>query len=160
MAIAVAKVTGLIGKVQNGGFVTVAKRSEAKLKKRGNPLRDANVEKVSRFQIQVGCDLQRIESNRAAKEGREARTIGPLPWGEYVEGGLPLIRHNNSLYLRGFWVKSLNSDYLVDGRPATSEEVETIKQFTSGKPLDRTAPMTVKLDHITHLSGAGETLDS
>lgn len=148
----------LVTGVQNGGLVTVEKTGEAKMKKTGNPLRGSKVEKLSKFQIQVGCDLQTIEENRAKKEGRPARIIGALPWGRYVSKDLPLIEHNDKLYLRGFWFKNLKTSYLVDGKPATPDQVEIIKQFSTGSKLDRTTPITIGLDSITRMAGGGKVV--
>lgn len=145
----------LITGLKNGSFVTVEKTGEHKMKKTGNPLRDRKVEKSSTFQVQVGCDLQRIEDKRAKSEGREARRIGALPWGEYVADGIPVISHKGSLYLRGFFSKGLSSEYTVDGRPATEEELATIREFTSSRPMEKTAPLAIKFDNIKRLAGGG-----
>lgn len=157
MAIQATAIVDAVSHIQNGAIATVDKTSEAKLRKTGNPLRDRKVEKHSRFQIQIGCDWQKIENTRARVEGREARKIGPLPWGEHVDG-TPLISHRGQLYLRGFWVRSLASTYYVDGREATSEEVETIKQFSTSKPFDKTQPLTIKLAHLNSLRLGGQEL--
>lgn len=149
----------LITGLQNGSFVTVEKVSDADMLKRGNPLAASKVEKRSSFQVQVGCDLQNIEDSRAKKENRESRTIGPLPWGEYVADGIPVIKHKDTLYLRGFWVKGLDSEYIVDGKPATAEQLVIIKQFTSRKEgFGKSAPLAIKFDNITRLSGGGQTV--
>lgn len=150
-----AKFIELIANVKNGSFVTIEKVGEHSMKKTGNPLNGRKVEKHSTIQIQVGCDLQRIENNRAEKDGREPRVIGPLPWGEYVEGGLPLIAHKGALYLRGFWVKSLGVEYTIDGSEATVEEVATIRQFTADKPIEKTTPLTIKVDSVVRVCAAG-----
>ena len=151
------KMIDLLKKLQNGSFVTVEKESEHKMKKTGNPLRDRKVVKRSRFQLQVGCSTQNIENNIAKRENREPRTIGSLPWGEYVDG-LPLITHKGNLYLRGHWTKGLETEYTVDGQSATPEQVETIKAFTSSRPLDKQSAMTIKLEGIKRLAAGGETV--
>lgn len=146
----------LVTGVQNGGFVTVEKTGDAKMKKTGNPLRDAKVEKFSKFQIQVGCDMQNIENARAAREGRPAKHIGPLPWGEYLGGGLPIIKHKDKMYIRGFWVKGIETTYTVDGKPATDEQVAIIKKFSNGGGLSKSAPITIGIDSITRMAGGGK----
>lgn len=151
-----SKFVNLITGLKNGSFVTVEKVSEHDMAKTGNPLRDAKVEKSSTFQVQVGCDLQRIEDNRAKLEGREPRTVGPLPWGEYLADGIPVIKHKGSLYLRGYWVKSLDSSYTVNGKPATPEQIAIIKQFSKNRPMEKTAPLCVKFDGIKRLAGGGQ----
>lgn len=151
-------VINLVSGVQNGGFVTVEKTSEAKMKKTGNPLRDRKVEKRSKFQVQVGCDLQKIEDKKAEQEGRTARKIGGLPWGEYVMPGLPIIKHNGNFYLRGFWMKGFDTSYLIDGQPATESEVKIIKQFSSSRPLDKSAPLCIKFDNIQRIAGGGKVV--
>jgi hypothetical protein len=152
------KFVELVATVKNGSFVTIDKVSEHAMKKTGNPLNGRVVMKASTMQVQVGCDLQKIENKRASEEGREPRTIGPLPWGEYVEGGLPLISHKGALYLRGFWVQSLGSEYTIDGKPANAEELATIKQFTAIKPMERLAPLTIKVENITRAVAAGQEI--
>ena len=151
-----SKFVNLITGLKNGSFVTVEKVSEHKMRKTGNPLRDAKVEKSSTFQVQVGCDLQRIEDGRAKSEGREARKIGSLPWGEYVADGIPVIKHRDALYLRGFWVKSLESGFTVNGLPATPEQIAIIKQHTSSRPMEKTAPLCIKFENIKRLAGGGQ----
>ena len=150
-----SKLVNLITGLKNGSFVTVEKVSDHKMTKTGNPLRDAKVEKSSTFQVQVGCDLQRIEDKRAKDEGREPRRIGALPWGEYVAPGIPIIKHKDALYLRGYWVKSLDSGYTVNGKPATPEQIAIIKQFSSSRPVEKTAPLCIKFDGIKRLAGGG-----
>ena len=153
------QILNLVTGMKNGSFLTVEKTSKASLRKTGNPLRDANVEKHSTFQVQVGCDMQRIENKRALREGRQPITVGALPWGEYVGMDLPVIKHKGSLYLRGFWVRGISTVYTVNGKPATDEQLETIREF-SGKSsgLSKTAPMTIKFDNIKRLSGGGKTI--
>jgi hypothetical protein len=147
----------LVSEVKNGSFVTIEKTSEHKMKKTGNPLRDSIVMKTSKLQVQVGCDMQRIENKNAKTESREARQIGPLPWGEYVEG-LPVIKHKDTLYLRGFFAKGLGSSYTVNGIAANDNQLETIANFSQRQPMAKTAPLTIKLESITRLSGGGKEI--
>lgn len=153
------EIISLVTGVKSGGFVTVEKIGEAKLKKTGNPLKDSKVEKESVFQIRLGCDTQKIENKQAAREGRTPREIGPLPWGEYIADGIPVIKHKDQLYLRGYWVKSLESNYKVDGKPATAEQLAIIKQFASkSSEFSSSSPLCIKFDNIRRIAGGGQTI--
>jgi len=154
-----AKLINLITGVKNGGFVTIEKAGEHKMLKTGNPLRDAKVEKRSRFQVRLGCNTQNLEDKAAKREAREPRQIGPLPWGEYVAEGVPVIAHKGSLYVRGYWEKALGSEYTVNGKPATPEQIAIIKQFTSKREMDKLAPLNIKFDNIKKLSGGGKVVE-
>ena len=154
------EILNLITGMKNGSFLTVEKSSKASLRKTGNPLRDANIEKHSTFQVQVGCDMQRIENKRALREGRQPVAVGALPWGEYVGMDLPVIKHKGNLYLRGFWARGIVTTYTVNGQPATDAQLVTIKEFSpKGTGLSKTAPMTIKFDNIKRLSGGGKTIN-
>lgn len=153
------QILNLVTGMKNGSFLAVEKTIKANLRKGGNPLRDANVEKRSVFQVQIGCDMQRIENKRALREGRQPVKVGALPWGEYVGMDLPVIKHKSNLYLRGFWVRGISTVYTVNGKPATAEQLETIKAFSpKGNGLSKTAPMTIKFANIKRLSGGGKTI--
>lgn len=142
----------LLSGVQNGGLVTVEKEGDAKLRKTGNPLRDRKVVKHSRFQIKVGCSSQSIENAKAKREGRPARIIGKMSWGEYV-ANTPIIEYKGNHYLRGYWFKNLETTYTVDGQPATDDQLATIREFTPKSSLDKSSAMTIKLDGIKRLTG-------
>jgi hypothetical protein len=154
----VAKFVSLVTGLKSGSFVTVEKIGEHKMKKTGNPLRFSLVEKRSTFQVQVGCDLQRIEDKNARAELREARQIGPLPWGEYLHTGIPIIKHKDSLYLRGFFVRGLGSTYTVDGIEASERQLATISLFTSSRAMEKSTPLAIKFENIIRISGGGKEL--
>lgn len=158
MAIHATAIIETVNGAHNGSIATLTKCSAVKMKKTGNPLWGADVKKRSSMQLQVGCDWQAIEDARAKKEGRTPRKIGPLPYGEHVDG-TPLIKHNGHLYMRGFWMKALGKpQFFVDGREATPEEVETIKQFTPKKELQKTQPINIRLDGLEYLRAGGKEL--
>lgn len=116
---------------QNGQFITIKTRTDVKLNKRGNPLKDAKVEKISTRNCQWGVSYANSVNNRLEKNGEERTFVAEsLPWGEWKVAN-KVIEHKGAIYYRFYVVKNakVESTYYVDGKEATPEQMFIINQF-------------------------------
>lgn len=83
---------------------------------------------VTGSRVFVGASYEKMVQRRLEAEGRDAEEAknfeaGALPWGEYVEGGFPVITHNGKFYLRVIFENAGTTQYLLDGAPIAKEEI-------------------------------------
>ena len=91
--------------------------------------------KVTDGQFQANYSYENAVNNRGEKEqGQPIDFVSaPLRWGQWVSGQVnKLIEHKGELYFRFYGLKNgkVESEYLVGGKPATSEQLEFIKKST------------------------------
>jgi hypothetical protein len=84
-------------KASHATFVALRTRTDARLRKTGNPY--PNVRKLSRTQVVIGHKYENSVNNQRKREGSEP-TFEAMPrkWGER-KAGTPFVEHNGKLYL-------------------------------------------------------------
>lgn len=121
----------ILANINAASFVSVVSMTEPKMNKRGNPLANAKVVKLTKAVLQFGYSYENAVNNRIAEgESFEAES---LPWGKWVEGfENKILEHKGEYYARFYEKKNDHREvyYLVNGELATEEEVAIIKQFT------------------------------
>lgn len=93
------------------------------------------VTKVTTKGVLVNLDYVKATNNRLIKEGKEPTfKAKPLPWGEWL---VPkkIIAHNGKCYLRMYEFKGAKheTEYFVNGKPATEHQIATIKEYERSK---------------------------
>ena len=143
--------------------------TDAKLLKRGNPLKDCKVDKIESLVCQFGYNYQNSVNNRLEKQGDEREFVADsLPWGKWIVVN-KIIEHNGELYARFYVMQGGKREvlYLVNNEIATSAQVEVIKQFTparkesnrqaeSGLTENQCKPFTINLKNVISLKVNGE----
>ena len=110
-------------------------RGEVKMNKKGNEL-FGRVSKLSGFGFDVNIDYARKVNLQLEREGKEADFVAQSTYTEQVNKIVH--RHavqREKLYMSCFPALNFGkfSEYLVDDKPATAEQVATIKQFLPAK---------------------------
>lgn len=164
-------VLGILSLAKGCTFVSVTIVSDAKMNKKGNPLA-GRVTKIADYNCQFGYSYENAVNNRIAKQGGNANfEAQSLPWGEWVRGyENRIISHKGEYYVRFYLAKGCKAEirYLIDGRPATAEEISIIKSFTParkpsgtqsacGLTANQVEPFTAKLANIYSLTINGVT---
>lgn len=118
-------------------FASIVAETDPKMRKTNNPLNGRVVKRTTSV-VQLGNNYGSAIENRTEKTtGQRAEFETEKPKGKsFLEGYENLIlksdKDETQLYIRTYY-NMANSDpkveYLVDGRPATEEELETIKSF-------------------------------
>lgn len=96
------------------------------------------VTKVVSKVVQLNYSYENAVNNRLEREGKDRDfEAQKLPWGEWFVAN-KIIAHKGKFYLRYYDYNNnvLNKAYFVDGRPATADELATIKEYekASNKP--------------------------
>lgn len=123
--------------INDGGsatFATIVAMVEQKMLKRNNPLKDALIEKEVKYNFLLNAVYQNAVNKQLEREGKEANFETSSNWHEKVYDGIngSIVRNKKSpenTYLSGIVKDSEVFGYFVDGVPATTEQVEIIKQF-------------------------------
>ena len=147
--------------VKNGQFVGIDMQTEVKLNKTLDPsfidtrpdltfeyatknktkLVNPHFGHVSKLvtgsRVWVGASYEKMVQQRLINEGKtkeEAKAFvsNPLPWGEYVEGGFPVIVHNGKFYLRVIFETAGTTSYLFDGKPIMKESILGLSEKSEG----------------------------
>ena len=117
------------------------------------------------MQVQLNYDYENAVNNRLKANGLEpCFKASKLPWGTWY---IPnkVIEHKGSFYLRmyDFEGNEANSEYYVDGRPATDSEVSAIVEYnkahakssgtqaSAGLSTHQVKPMSVNMENIIEL---------
>jgi hypothetical protein len=124
--------------------VEVQTYSVAKMNKRNNPLKDERVNKLQTIEYAYGKSYEQRVNEALEENGKEGTFKSKkLPWGEWLEGAEgSVIAHTKNgedkLYIRCYLKKGVDpkTEYYVNGKPATEEEVATIKEFTPSRTKD------------------------
>ncbi len=122
-------------------FASIITETDPRMRKTNNPLNGRVVKRTTSV-IQLGNNYQSAIENRTEKlNGEKADYVAEKPKGKtFVKGYENLVLQSDKdpsqKYLRTYY-NMANSDpkveYLVDGKPATDEELETIKSFLPPK---------------------------
>lgn len=129
-----------ISQVKGGTLGNIVTATEPVMRKKGNPLADHKVVKVSKYAIQLATSYENSVNNRLKKEGTAPTfETSSLPYGEWVIPNRVLVGKDD-LQLRMTLVRNGKTEvcYFVDGRLATEDEANTIITFSQ----KRTAPNT------------------
>lgn len=116
-------------KIKAGMIATVLLKGEHKMNKRNNPL----LGRVTRdHRLIVTVAGPQSYTNRLDKKGEEP--AGKAPWYKWVKDGVVVHSETGKMYLAALPTNAKRHvKYLVDGREATPEELEIIRQFTPEK---------------------------
>lgn len=151
-------------------FCNIIYKSDMKAPKK---LGLGKVEKVVELNGQFDYNYETAVNNRLEKEGKpRSFNAQTLPWGTWLYPN-KVIEHTKNgetlFYVRFYCVKGHypDVDYLVNGRPATANEVATIKawqatlskgsatQTASGLVENQVEPRNPELDNILEFVGGG-----
>lgn len=118
-----------INEIKVGQIATVKLTGEHKMNKRNNPL-VGRVTRDHRIVVQVAGPES--YTNRLEKQGETP--AGRAPWFQWVKPGIVQHKTTGDLYLAATPTRREPvTRYLVDGRPATQDEIATIREFTPDK---------------------------
>ena len=125
-----ASFLNVIRNVRKGTFAMISYHSTEKLPKYLGF--SGEVTKVTNGVIQLNYSYESAVNNHIEKNGGE-RTFEAqsLPWGHWFIDNL-VIEHNGKLYLRAYvqgGSNGLKTQYFVDGKEATEEQVQTITEY-------------------------------
>ena len=151
-----------------GIILSVETLSEHKMNKRGNALY-GRVTKAAKSSYQFGYDYESAINRRLTAQGLEPSfKTASRPWGQWL---IPnkIAEHKGELYLRLYTIDSAKPEatYLVDGRPATKEEIDIIdfftpspapsnKQAAAGLSAHQVQPREVKFSSIQAFTCGGQ----
>lgn len=113
---------------------TIITATEPRMNKTGNPFID-RVKKVSVYKnAMLGCSYENVVNARRENEGKSADFDAQAPKGKTIFNKFfyQSIKELSTFYLKIIFYKSqtrVESSYLVDGRPATDQEIQEIKTF-------------------------------
>ena len=153
--------------INDGGSATFAQMSaivEEKQLKTNNPLAKAKVTKLVSYNMLLNANYTNMVNNRLKKEGKEADFQAKENWFEKVNDGFngSIVcnrKDKTALYLFFACNHAKTEKYFVDGKEATAEQIETIKQFKPATPkatnqgLDNDVIVrTVKLEGIKEIT--------
>ena len=119
-----------IDNIRAGMIATIILQGEHKMNKRGNPLA-GRVTRNHRLVVTVAGR----DSYRNALEERGEKPVGnKAPWFRWERDGIVANVKTGELYLAALpTAAKRETNYLVDNRPATEAEIETIRAFTPDK---------------------------
>lgn len=107
----------LLNNVRGATFATILTRTDARLKKTGNPF--GPVSKLSRVNVTLGFQYDAAVNRQRAREGNTADfEAAPRQWGERVSP--MIVAHKGKLYLETKVERSLGHSFLQD---ATGQEL-------------------------------------
>lgn len=136
-----------INNIAVGQLATVKLTGEHKMNKKNNALY-GRVTRDHRFVVQVAGPesyTQRLNEKGETPAGRS-------PWYKWVKPGIVQHKDTGELYVAAVPTSHTPTlNYLVDGRPATKEEVTTISRFTPNK--GEPDFLCFKLENIENLRG-------
>jgi len=157
--------------INDGGSATFAQmiaEVEQKQNKRGNPLASAKVTKLVTYNMLLNANYTNMVNNRLKKEGKEANFQAKENWFEKVNDGFngSIVRNkkdNTAVYLLFACNNAKVEKYFIDGKEATAEQIETIKQFKPATPKATNQGLendvvvrTVKLEGIRQIKCGAE----
>lgn len=110
--------------IRGASFATVTTRTDARLKKTGNPF--GHVEKVSRVNVTLGFQYAGSVNRQRVRENETPDFVAmPRAWGERSPHSPLLIEHKGKLYLETKVERSLSHEYrTADGRTLSDEQVQ------------------------------------
>lgn len=134
--------------------------TEPKLLKRGNPLIGQDVKKITFYSnIGLGISYENTINNRKERNGEERDFEAEKPFGmswEHFPFILKSDKNPSQKYLRlQFYANTkVKSVFLINGKLATPNELEIIKQFTPKKTETEIKVVSVKLENVKKIKQA------
>jgi hypothetical protein len=136
----------MLEKINGETEIMVTVKGDAKMNKTNNPFYEkqgrawVEKDKVEKIQTSVyafGGSYEEMVNEALIADGSAGDfKAASLPWGEWIVEG-KTISHNGKVYIRCYIVEGqteiLSVDYLVNGKEATPEQVQAIKDFTPEK---------------------------
>lgn len=147
-------------------FAHIEYYSEEKLPKK---LGLGNVTKYVATNVQLNYGYENAVNNRIERAGGDGNFVaGSLPFGKW-ETPNKIIEYKGNYYLRFYLYDGSkpNVSYIVDGRPATKNEVDIISEYkkglkknsdtqsAAGLTQNQVKPRMVKFESITNLKCGG-----
>ena len=123
--------------IKDGGSATFAQVKavvEQKMLKTGNPLRNATITKLVNYNMLLNANYQNMVNNARVREGKEADFVAKENWFTPVNDGFngSIVAKKSDMaceYLK-FACNNANTEkYFVNGKEATTTELEIIKEF-------------------------------
>jgi len=134
--------------------------TEPKLLKRGNPLIGQDIKKITFYSnIGLGISYENTMNNRKEKNGEDRDFEAEKPFGmswEHFPFILKSDKNPSQKYLRlQFYANTkVKSVFLINGKLATPNELEIIKQFTPKKNETEIKVVSVKLENVKKIKQA------
>lgn len=136
-------------KESNAETVELVTKTPVKMNKKKNPLYEKQVERVSKGVFQFGSSYTEMMNETIdTSTGASEYQTKSLRWGHWLDGAVNKIieytkedadgNETTSYYLRYYnAVEPMSVEYLIDGIPASLEEISTIHEF---EPKKKTVP--------------------
>jgi hypothetical protein len=88
-------------------------------------------------------------TNIQTRKGNEI--AGKEPWFRFIKDGLVVHKQTNQLYIAGIPTSNVGKiEYLLDGRPMTEEELETLYKY---KPASEPAEfLTIAIENVVNIA--------
>jgi len=88
-------------------------------------------------------------TNIQTRKGNEI--AGKEPWFRFIKDGLVVHKQTNQLYIAGIPTSNVGKiEYLLDGRPMTQEELETLYKY---KPASEPAEfLTIAIENVVNIA--------
>ena len=160
----------LLESLTGGTIVGLVTLSPVEMRKRNNPFIECNVTKRVKRQMQFGYSYKNAVNNRIEKAGGERNFIPkPRTWGEFVVAN-KIISHKGSFYGNFYLMPNehITSEYFIDGRKATAEEIAEIRKFevahkhtasatqaNAGLEENQVQPRPIKFENIVSIKVKG-----
>lgn len=127
---------------------TLHTETELRMLKTGN-IYYGRVRKRSKVNVIVGCDYESAVNKQLVRESipdapEESFKAKPRVWGTRIHG-TPFVTHNGTLYLETMVLRSLDHEYIVDGKSATPSQVEYIERMLGNRKEGESQPIEKKV---------------
>lgn len=111
----------LLLEIRGASFATVTTRTDARLKKTGNPF--GRVEKISRVNVTLGFQYAGSVNRQRIRENETPDFVAmPRAWGSRSNLSPMLIEHKGKFYLETKVERSIGHKYVTDGGEELSDE--------------------------------------
>jgi hypothetical protein len=139
--------------IKAGQIATILLQGELSMNKGGrkgiaiNPFL-GRVTRNHRFTITIAGE--ETYTNIQTRKGNEI--AGKEPWFRFIKDGLVVHKQTNQLYIAGIPTSNVGKiEYLLDGRPMTEEELETLYKY---KPASEPAEfLTIAIENVVNVEG-------
>jgi hypothetical protein len=138
--------------IKAGQIATILLQGELSMNKGGrkgiaiNPFL-GRVTRNHRFTITIAGE--ETYTNIQTRKGNEI--AGKEPWFRFIKDGLVVHKQTNQLYIAGIPTSNVGKiEYLLDGRPMTEEELETLYKY---KPASEPAEfLTIAIENVVNIA--------